>query len=304
LASPKYFSRQGEAMSRPISEYEFESEWEGEYETEGEWEGENESEEFFGRLASLARRPARSPALRRLGLTAARSALGGLSGVDGRVGDVAGRQLGGQAANIPGDSLPQSEFEGEFETEFESEFEGEGEMFANSSQSQTAALMAHLGHAAAESESEDESEAFLGALIPLAARLVPQIAPSIIRATPQLIRGLSNVGRTLLSSPTTRPLIRALPTVARNTATSLARQVAAGRPVTPQTAVRTLAQQTANVLGNPQRAVSAYRQARSLDQRYHAGTGPGVAAGLPAGIASNGNGIAPDQPCNCQCGQG
>jgi hypothetical protein len=290
------------------SEYEFETEWESEYEAEGEWEGEGESEEFFGRLAALARRASRSPGLRRLGLTAARSALSGLSDVGGRIGGAAGRQLGGQAANALGGFLPQSEFEGEFETEFETEFEGEGEMegemFANPSQSQTAALMAHLGHAAAEAESEDESEAFLGALIPLATRLVPRVAPAIMRATPQLVRGLSNVGRTLLNSPTTRPLIRALPTVARNTTASLARQVAAGRRVTPQTAVRTLAQQTANVLGNPQRAVAAYRQARSLDRRYHAGTGGGVAAGLPAGIAANGNGIAQDQPRSCQCSQG
>jgi hypothetical protein len=285
------------------SEYEFETEWEGEYEAEGEWEGEGESEQFFGRLAALARRASRSPGLRRLGLTAARSALSGLSDVGGQIGGAAGRQLGGQAANALGGILPQSEFEGEYETEFEFEGEGEmeGEMFANPSQSQTAALMAHLGHAAAEAESEDESEAFLGALIPLATRLVPRVAPAIMRATPQLVRGLSNVGRTLLNSPTTRPLIRALPTVARNTTASLARQVAAGKRVTPQTAVRTLARQTANVLGNPQQAVAAYRQARSLDRRYHAGPGAGVAAGLTDGIAANGNGIAQDQPRSCQC---
>ena len=78
-------------MSTPISQYEFETEWEDEL----EFEGEDESEEFFGRLAALARRAARSPALRRIGMNAARSALGSY--------------------------LPQSEFEGEFETEFESE---------------------------------------------------------------------------------------------------------------------------------------------------------------------------------------
>ena len=249
---------------------------------EGELEGEDESEQFFGRLASLARRAASSPALRRVGLSAARSALRGLSGVGGRIGGATGRQLGGQAANVLGGYLPQSEFEGEGVVE--TEFEGEDEMFANPRQAaQTAALMAHLGHAAAEAESEDESEAFLGALIPLAARLVPRVAPTIMRATPQLVRGMSNVGRTLLNNPTTRPLVRALPTVARNTAASIARQVASGRQITPQTAVRTLARQTANVLGNPQRAVNAYRQTRTLDRRYHGGR---AAAGAGAGAGA------------------
>ena len=284
-------------MSTPMYEYELESEWEDELELEGEWEGEDESEQFFGRLASLARRAASSPALRRIGLSAARSALRGLSGVGGRIGGATGRRLGGQAANILGGYLPQSEFEGEFEGEWETEMEGEDEMFAANPRqaAQTAALMAHLGHAAAEAESEDESEAFLGALIPLAARLVPRVAPAIMRATPQLVRGMSNVGRTLLNNPTTRPLVRALPTVARNTAASLARQVASGRQITPQTAVRTLARQTANVLGNPQRAVNAYKQSRTLERRYHGG-------GAGAGIAAATNGVATDQPGTCQCG--
>ena len=290
-------------MSRAINEYEFESEWETEFESEAEWEGEDESEEFFGSLVRLARRAASSPALRRLGLRAARSALSGLSDVGGRIGGTQGRQLGGQAANVLGGMLPQSEFEDEFESEFEMEYEGEGELYAGPGQSaQASSLMAHLGHAAAEAESEDESEAFLGALIPLAARLVPQVAPAIMRATPQLVRGISNVGRTLLNNPTTRPLIRTLPTVARNTAASLARQVAAGRPITPQTAVRTLARQTANVLGNPQRAASAYRQARSLDRRYHAtpaGSGAGYGAIDDIAAAADG-GMGSTRPCNCQ----
>ena len=181
-------------------------------------------------------------------------------------------------------------------------------MFASPGQAaQTAALMAHLGRAAAEAESEDESEAFLGALIPLAARLVPRVAPAIMRATPQLVRSMSNVGRTLLNNPSTRPLVNALPTVARNTAASLARQVAAGRPITPQTAVRTLARQTANVLSNPQRAVRAYRQTRTLDRRFHGARVASPAGAAPAGVGAGadiaaGNGIAADQPSTCQCG--
>lgn len=254
---------------RPMHEYEFESEWEGEseFEYEGEYEGEMEGEEFFGRIAQLARRAAQNPALRRIGLQAARSALGGLRGAG---------PAGAIASNVLGGFLPQREYEGEFE--YESEYEGEGEFesedFVNpqrrlSRGPSSEALMAHLGNAAASAESEDEAEAFIGALVPLAARLIPRVAPAVMRAAPQLIRGISNVAQRLRSNPATQQLVRTLPTIARNTVGSLARQVGQGRPITPQTAVRALAQQTARVIGNPRAATAAYQRNRALDRRYH-----------------------------------
>ena len=268
-------------MSTPMHEFEFESEWEseGEFEYEGEDEGEYEGEEFFGRLASLARRAARNPMLRRVGLQAARSALGGLRGMG---------PAGGMAASAIGGYLPQREFEGEGEFELESEFES----FVNP-QSRLAreALMAHLGNAAASAESEDEAEAFIGALIPLAAQLIPRVAPAVMRSAPQLIRGMANVAQRLRNNPATQQLVRTLPTVARNTVGSLARQAARGRPITPQAAVRTLAQQTSRVVGNPRQATQAYRRNRALDRRYHrvvarpggAPMGAGGAYGAAAG---------------------
>ena len=225
------------------SEGEFEAEAEGEFETEGE----EESEEFFRRLASLAAQAARSPALRRVGQAAARSALGGLAG--------------------------QGELEGELE--WEDEYEGEEE--ANPIRRvYPDALMEHIGHAASQTESEAEAEAFVGALVPLAARLVPRVAPAIMRAAPQLIRGVARVTRTLRRNPATRPLVRAVPTIVRRTTTSLARRAARGQTVTPRTAVRTLAGQPARVLSSPQQCVHAYRRSRALDRRYH------VAARRPA----------------------
>jgi hypothetical protein len=265
------FEGEGEYEGEYEGEFEFESELEGEY--EGEFEGEMEAEEFFGRLAGLARRAAQSPALRSIGLQAARAALGGLSRTGG---------VGGLAANVIGGMLPQQEFEGEFEGEFEfegegeyegeyeGEFEGEFEAFSNpQSRLQTEALMAHLGNAAASAESEEEAEAFLGALVPLAAQLIPRVAPVVMRAAPQLINGVANAARTLMNSPTTQQLVRTLPTVAKNTVGAIARQVANGRPVTVQSAVQTLARQTANVIGNPQQATRAYQRNKSLDRAHH-----------------------------------
>jgi hypothetical protein len=222
--------------------HELELEGEAEYEGEFEAEYEGEEEEFFRRLASLATQAARSPALRRLGQAAARSALGSTA----RQGEL------------------------ELESEWEAEYEGEEEAEANPIRRvYPDALMEHLGHAASETESEAEAEALIGALVPLAARLIPRVAPAVMRAAPQLIRGVARITRTLRRNPATRPLVRAVPTIVRRTTTSLARRVARGQPVTPRVAVRTLAGQSARVLSSPQQCVHAYRRSRTLDRCYH-----------------------------------
>src|SRR5215212_10187817 len=71
------FELEGEYEGEEEYEFEGEFELEGEYEGEEEYEyeGEEEAEEFIRRLANVARRAARSPALRRVGRAAARSAL-------------------------------------------------------------------------------------------------------------------------------------------------------------------------------------------------------------------------------------
>ena len=92
-----------------LPELEGESEWEAEGEGEWEWEseGEEESEEFFRRIVSLARRAASSPALRQVGLRAARGALSGLGGVGaalgGSIGGARGASLGRGLGGVLGD---------------------------------------------------------------------------------------------------------------------------------------------------------------------------------------------------------
>src|SRR5262245_20822075 len=206
------------------------------YEWELEAESELEGEEFFRRLAGLARRAAQSPALRRVALSAARSALRGLGDVGGAIGGQAGprgaalgRDLGGALGRNIASWLPQSELEAELEGEFEGELEGELNPLQRV---YPAALMEHLGHAAAEAEREEEAEAFLSALIPLAAQVLPRVAPVVTRTAPQLIRGVARVGRTLLRNPATRPLVRTVPTIVRQTAATLAQQAAQGQPLT------------------------------------------------------------------------
>lgn len=140
-------------------------------------------------------------------------------------------------------------------------------------------LMAHLGHAAAEARREDEAEAFVSALIPLAARVIPRASPALMRAAPQLIRGVSRMTGQLWRQPQTRSLINAVPTVVTRTARVLARRTGAGRPTTPQTAVRLLARQARRVLGDPRQRAQAVRRTVVADRRYHQAVCPRTYAG-------------------------
>jgi hypothetical protein len=325
-------------------EYEFEEEWEGEWEDEleGEWEseyeeegeyedeaeeewegeleGEAEDEAFFGRLASLAQRGLSSPALRRAGLAAARSALRGAGrlgqaaggAVAGGAGARVGQALGSQLGSMLSSMLPQQEFEGEFEEEYE--VNPIARIYPD-------VLMEHLGRLGAHAESEAEAEAFIGAIMPIATglasvgravsrvgaplasvaragRAVSRVAAPVTRAarasqavarvSAPLNRGLTSAARTLRRTPATRPLVRTLPTVARRTVQTLRRQAAAGRPVTPQQASRTLARQMARVVGNPRQATAAYRRSRAMDRRYHRAAGAAAPRRRPGGYARPG----------------
>ncbi|MGW1560246.1 hypothetical protein ACWCQ1_27505 [Streptomyces sp. NPDC002144] len=262
------------------NEYENESEYENAYEGEGEFAGEFEGEEFLSSLAGVAGR-------------AARSALGALSG-GGSEQEYLFETEGEFEEEFEEEGLHHREFEEEllheYEAEGEFEYESEAEGMANPLRRiYPDALMEHLGHAAAEAESEEEAEAFIGALAPIAVGLVRRAAPAVIRHAPQLVRGLAGVTRTLRRNPATRPLVRALPTIAVRTAGSLARQVARGRPVTARSAARTLAGQTAAVLSDPRRRRAVLRRARTMDRRYHQAVrsgAPGVAPVSAAAVRS------------------
>jgi len=254
-------------------------------ESELEHEQEAEHEAFFNHLAAMADRSGRSQGLRRIALAAARSALKGQARpwpvVEGE----------GETGELEGEL-------GELESEHELELEASPEQ-----QAQFAAMMEHSGHAAAEAANEQEAAEHFLPLIGLAAKLVVpklvgfaakklggmaakkiggrlvsqagrqllrRVGPrQIRRVTPQLTRGIANVTRTLFRNRTTRPLIHAVPRIARTTVARLGRQIAAGRRMTPQRALRTLAQQTARTINNPRALAQTYRRSLMLDRRYH-----------------------------------
>ena len=274
-------------------EFEAESELEAEAELEGEFEaeGEAESEAFFSSLARLARGALRSPALRRVAQTAARAALNGTS--------------------------PQAEYEeeAEWESEYEEEavlnpirrvypdalMEHFGHAAAEAeSEAEAEALVGALvplarrvattalprvARAAVRTAMPRPRPALPGTPArpaPIRPRAMPRtVGPragaALRRVSHQLVRGATRVARTLRRMPSTRPLVRVLPTVIQRTVNTLGQRAALGRPVTAGQAVRTLARQAATVLGSPQQAAQAYQRSMALDRRYHTGaSNPGL----------------------------
>ena len=179
------------------------------------------------------------------------------------------------------------------------------------------AIMEHLAHEVVEAQSEQEAaEGFLplipliaSKLLPLAAKAIPKVArmlPKVTRAvnrvTPQLTRGVSQITRTLFRNPQTRPLVRTIPSIARRTVANIARQAAIGQTVTPQSAVRTLAQQTRTVLRNPRHRALAIRRSHSLDRQAHRISGTSVPrVTVPVSAPAYGGGRP--QSCGCGCGR-
>ena len=232
--------------------YELEQELAHELAQEASHEQEGENEMFFNNLAVMADRSGRSQALRKVALAAARAA------------------LRGQTAYGTG-----------VEGEFESFGAGEMEVGAGASPAQIDATLEHMGHAAAEAESEQEAAEQFLPLIPLAAKaLLPiagkylgktalKIAPKIIaRVTPMLTRGVANAARVLFRSPTARPLLHAIPRIARSTVVQLARRAGTGRVVNPRIAMRVLAKNTYRTLSRPRALVNAYQRSVRGNHRY------------------------------------
>jgi len=198
----------------------------------------------------------------------------------------------GAIGNVVGSLLGEEEMEEEHEHEHEHEFELEHEI-SPIRKIYPDAMMEHLGELAAEAETEEEAaEHFLPligmaaskllpvvarAAAPLARKMLPKIARAVTTAAPRLTKGIGQVARSLHRNPTTRHLLKTVPTIARRTVSSLAHQAARGRAVTPQTAVRTLARQAQRVLAHPGRRAVALRHHNRLERRFHRAYGPGMA---------------------------
>jgi hypothetical protein len=111
-----------------------------------------------------------------------------------------------------------------------------------------AQLMERLGRLAAESDNEAEAEALIGALLPLAGKVVPGAEPALTRAAPQLLHALAGATRALRSNQATRPLVDRMPAIARRTALDVDRMRRLGRPVDKDAVARALVAQAMRAL--------------------------------------------------------
>lgn len=286
-------------MSYPSYQGEFEYEYAGELETghdresECEFESEYESEQFFPLLGLVARF-----ALQGLGRLAAR---GIAKRAARKVAGKAGRHAVNQSDRNRRDRNKgnrnrrrQHEFEAEFETERtyeidpyiarlitrlgsgelkrESEFEARAEAeyeFIAAPMSESEVMMENLAYRAAESESEAEAEAFLGALVPVSARLFPKSSSQVINAiSPPLIEGVASLAKVLHKSPKARPLLRTVPYILQGTMRTLTYHAQEGKPLSQTTALRVLAANTAKVLDN-QRQVAQVMKKSHRAQHHH-----------------------------------
>lgn len=231
----------------------------------GEDELEDESEQFsFGKIFSgignFVKRAA--PILKQVAKVAAPM-----------VGTAFGGPLGGMLGNAAASALGEGEFE--LEDEFEDEYEGEDEFEQESElEAEMEGPMTHgeaLGElmcaVASRAKTEPEAEAMAGAC---AATILTRADRRELRTVlPYMIRAVAVLERLLRRRATTRPAIRAIPTIVSRSATVLSKRAKAGRPVTRKSAARVMARQTKKVLSSPRlmkkalaRNVKATRAAR------------------------------------------
>ena len=245
--------------------HEFEDELAHELGGAHEFEGEN-GEQFFKRafrgVGRFIKRAA--PMLKTIGRIAAPLVA---KAVGGAFGGPAGAMLGAKLGQLAASQLREYEMEleagmtheahaHEFEEELAHELGGAHEFedelaheLGGAHEMQHEALAEVMAHFAAQSASESESEAMVGAATALT--ITARERRALRRMIPHLVRGASILTRILRLRRVTRPAVRVVPTIVRRTARVLARGAAAGRPVTRQRAARVMALQIRRVLGSP-----------------------------------------------------
>jgi hypothetical protein len=266
-----------------------------------------EADPFVGNLVRKAgraiKRAARSPiggALKGLAKQAAQVAGGAIAGPTGA-------KLAGMLAN---QVIRESDQEGLYEGLYESDGESDPEtdLEAMGGDPEIYEEMEYLASLAAESDNEEEADQFIGAIASLAGplisslvggdaelledmedgeiyedeadpflpALIPLAASILPKAIPLVSKGIRAVGKALSGSKRSRKAIRTLPRVAAKTATSLARQAKAGRPISRKRVAATMARQTAKNLVKPARLAKAMRRNKAVARRRVFRKGPVV----------------------------
>jgi hypothetical protein len=131
------------------------------------------------------------------------------------------------------------------------------------------ALLEHLGHAAVQARRGAEAQALVGAMVPVAVRLVTTTPSVLLPGIPVIVGAAAVVARALGSSANTRPFLRVLPAIVVRTLEQAAGRGTVGRAPGPADPVDVLAEETRKVLSSPESCVRIYRQSCSADRRFH-----------------------------------
>lgn len=257
-ASPEMESEWEMPEAYPYANPEYESEWEMQEAypyANPEFEGDPE---FWKKLKRFARSTL-APLAKRFAPTLART----LGGMIPGVGAIAGPLAGSLATQL----LKEGEMEAmQMETAAFGSNEMEAEV-ANTEAAYEAALTEVLASQAAEATSQGEAEALLGATLPITItimggrRSLRRVMPSLAKANSVLVQSLRQQG-----APG-KQLLRTVPTIQRQTVSTLKAAARAGQPINSATAVKAMAASTRRVLGNPQRVERAVTRNAVLRQR-------------------------------------
>ena len=129
-----------------------------------------------------------------------------------------------------------------------------------------------MGSAASKTRKPAEAQALIGGAT---AQILSRTPLKVKKNAPTLARAASRLTQALRKSPKSAKLVAVVPNIAKRTAATLTRKAKKGKPVSPKTAVRTMAKQTKRVLGSPKRTTSALKQnrikAKKLNRRVIAG---------------------------------
>ncbi len=282
-----------------------------------ESDGYYEADPFIGKWAKKAagfvKKAAKGPLgkLARAAATAAGGAIGGPFGAK-------------IASTIANRVIRESEWEGDMEDE--SDHEGDLEMMG--ADMEIFEEMKYLSALAAEADNEEEIDQFLGGIAKLAGPLIKSLASEtdhedgfyesedgyyesedgyyesdqflpliglaaklLPKALPLVRKGIKGLSRVMKSSPQSQKVVAAsLPRVIAKTATNLARQAQAGKPITPQRVASTMARQTAKAIARPA-AVKRSAQANREAARQHVQT-KGPAPRVPVRTARGSRTVA------------
>jgi hypothetical protein len=144
-------------------------------------------------------------------------------------------------------------------------------------QTQHEALAELMAESASHEQHEGEAEAMIGAATMTA--IGPADRRALRRILPHLMRGVAILTRILRRRRSTRPAVRAIPTIVRRTVNTLKKRAAAGKPVTRRAVARAAATQVRKVLGSPKACTAAIarnvKASRGLKRKRSARAGRG-----------------------------